>query len=114
MHGARAVRSVARLDLIVKLEAGRRRALTADERLRGRRATRRVLGESVPVLVLGRGSNRAALVEAACLDLRLRQDGVDAVAVLERRQQRAIGRGAAKARRVAAEAKSVAAEAAPT
>ena len=90
MHGKRAVRSVARLDLIVKLEAGRKRALTAEERLRGRRGTRRVLGEAVPLLMLGRGHQLAALVEAACLDLRLQQDGVDAAGALEKRQARAI------------------------
>ena len=93
MHGARAVRSIARLDLVVKLEPGRRRALTAAERLRGRRGTRRVLGEPVPVLALGRGHNLAALVEAACLDRRLQLDGVDAPAALERRQARAIRKG---------------------
>lgn len=92
MHGARAVRSVAPLDLIVTLEPGRRRALTPDERLHGRRRTRRVLGEPVPVLVLGRGHTLAALVEAACLDRRLQQDGVDAPRALARRQARAIRR----------------------
>lgn len=92
MHGRRSVRSVARLDLIVTLEPGPLRALTADERLRGRRGTRRVLGEPVPVLVLGRGHHRAALVEAACLDRRLQLDGVDAAGALEKRQARAIGK----------------------
>lgn len=98
MHGARAVRSVARLDLIVTLESGRSRALSAEERLRGRRRTRRVLGEPLPVLVLGRGRALAALVEAACLDRRLQQDGVDAPAALARRQQRAIDRATPVAR----------------
>lgn len=93
MHGGRAVRSLARLDLIVKLEAGRQRALTPEERLRGRRGTRRVLGESVPLLKLGRGRSLAALVEAACLDLRLQQDGIDAPRALEKRQARAIRKG---------------------
>ena len=92
MHGGRAVRSVARLDLIVKLEPGRARALSAIERLRGRRRTRRVLGEPVPVLTLGRGPNLATLVEAACLDRRLQLDGVDAPARLAKRQARAIKR----------------------
>lgn len=90
MHGARAVRSAARLDLIVKLDTGKARALTATERLQGRRGTRRVLGEAVPVLTLRRGPNLAALVEAACLDRRLQLDGVHAPAALERRQARAI------------------------
>ena len=92
MHGGRAVRSVARLDLIVKLEPGRARALSAIERLRGRRRTRRVLGEPVPVLTLGRGPNLATLVEAACLDRRLQLEGVDAPARLAKRQARAIKR----------------------
>jgi HPr kinase/phosphorylase len=92
MHGGRAVRSVARLDLIVKLEPGRARALSALERLRGRRRMRRVLGEPVPVLTLGKGANLATLVEAACLDRRLQLDGVDAPGALEKRQARAIER----------------------
>jgi serine kinase of HPr protein (carbohydrate metabolism regulator) len=92
MHGARAVRALARLDLIVRLQRGRARALSAAERLRGRRGTRRVLGEAVPVLSLQTRHNLAALVEAACLDRRLQLDGVDAPAALERRQARAIRR----------------------
>lgn len=90
MHGARALRASARLDLIVRLERGRVRALTAAERLRGRRGLKRVLGEPVPVLSLPLRHNLAALVEAACLDRRLQLDGADAPAALERRQARAI------------------------
>lgn len=96
MHGARALRRQVRLDLIVALAAGRR-PLSAGERLSGARAVRRVLGEPVPVLALPRppssgkgGHNLAALVEAACLDRRLRLDGIEADAVLARRQARAI------------------------
>jgi len=99
MHGGRAVRSRARLDLIVRLQRGRVRALTAAERLGGRRAVRRVLGEPVPVLTLPLRHNLAALVEAACLDRRLQLDGVDAPGALDRRQQRAIGRAAMSAAR---------------
>jgi serine kinase of HPr protein (carbohydrate metabolism regulator) len=90
MHGPGAVRALARLDLIVRLQRGRPRAPTATERLRGRRGTRRVLGEPVPVLTLPLRHNLAALVEAACLDRRLQLDGLDAPAALERRQARAI------------------------
>jgi len=97
MHGTRAVRNRARLDLIVRLVPGRPRALTPAQRLGGRRGTRRVLGEPVPVLSLPvrsrpgqTGHNLAALVEAACLDRRLQLDGVDAPAALAKRQARAI------------------------
>jgi HPr kinase/phosphorylase len=90
LHGAGAVRACARLDLVVRLRPGRARALTAAERLGGRRGLRRVLGEAVPVLTLPLRHNLAALVEAACLDRRLQLDGVDARAQLTRRQARAI------------------------
>ena len=90
MHGPGAVRATARLDLVVSLRRGRPRALTADQRLRGRRGLRRVLGEPVPVLTLPLRHNLAALVEAACLDRRLQLDGMDAPAALERRQARAL------------------------
>jgi HPr kinase/phosphorylase len=92
LHGARAVRAGARLDLIVRLQPGRPRALAPRERLAGRRGTERVLGEAVPVLPLPLRHNLAALVEAACLDRRLQLDGADAPAALERRQARAIRR----------------------
>jgi HPr kinase/phosphorylase len=90
LHGARAVRAHARLDLVVRLARGRPRALTAAERLAGRRGLKRVLGEAVPVLTLPLRHNLAALVEAACLDRRLQLDGLDAPAALEQRQARAI------------------------
>jgi len=92
MHGERAVRSRARLDLILRLVPGRPRALRAEQRLGGRRATRRVLGEPVPVRSLPAQTrhNLAGLAEAACLDRRLQLDGVDAPAALAKRQARAI------------------------
>jgi HPr kinase/phosphorylase len=93
MHGRRAVRSRARLDLIVRLQRGKVRALSPQERLRGRREVREVLGEAVPVLTLPLRHNLAALVEAACLDRLLQLDGADAPAALERRQARAIKKG---------------------
>lgn len=105
MHGARAVRSRARLDLILRLAPGAPRALKPAERLLGRRGTRHVLGEAVPVLSLPSpsrsgqtGHNLAAMVEAACLDRRLQLDGIDAPAALEKRQARAIRRGSGKSR----------------
>ena len=91
MHGASALRRTARLDLVVRLAPGRGRRLTAAQRLSGRRAQCRVLGEAVPVLTLPQsGHNLAVLVEAACLDRRLQLDGVDAPAALAKRQARAI------------------------
>lgn len=95
MHGTRALRGCRRLDLLIRLVPGRGRALAAAERLTGRRAQRRLLGEPVPVLSLpaGRaqtGHNLAALVEAAALDRRLRLDGIEPDAELARRQARAI------------------------
>lgn len=93
MHGARALRRQARLDLVVELVA-RRAAPSASARLSGQRSTRRILGEAIPVLSLPRqtGHNLPALVEAACLDRRLRLDGIEADAALTRRQARAIAR----------------------
>lgn len=94
LHGERALRDRTRLELILRLAPGRPRALKAHERLAGRRSTRRILGESVPVLSLPQtGHNLAALAEAACLDRRLQLDGVNAPAALARRQARAIRKG---------------------
>ena len=98
LHGARALRRECRLDLVIRLESRPAKA-TAGQLLTGRRSTRRLLGESVPALALPahsrfekRGHNLAALVEAACLDRRLRLDGIEADAALVRRQARAIRR----------------------
>lgn len=100
MHGARAVRARRRVDLLVTLAPARGRA-GARARLSGRRSTRKLLGEPLPALALPAhsrggqtGHNLAALVEAACLDWRLRQDGIEADAALARRQARAIRRSA--------------------
>jgi len=96
MHGARAVLPLRRLDLVVRLAPAGRRA-GARQLLAGRRGTRRLLGEALPAVTLAvpsrrprTGHNLAALVEAACLDWRLRQDGIEADAALARRQARAI------------------------
>lgn len=98
MHGARAMRARRRVDLLVALAPERGRG-SARARLSGRRSTRRLLGEPLPALSLPvhsrgaqTGHNLAALVEAACLDWRLRQDGIEADAALARRQARAIER----------------------
>ena len=97
MHGARAVRTRCRVDLVIALKPAPRRGASARQLLGGRRGTRRLLGEPLPAVTLpvhsrgGRtGHNLPALVEAACLDWRLRQDGIEADAALVRRQARAI------------------------
>lgn len=89
MHGARAIRTQARLDLVVQL-VPRGRAARGD-RLSGARSRRRVLGEPIPAVAFPQTRhNLAALVEAACLDRRLRLDGIEADAALTRRQARAL------------------------
>jgi HPr kinase/phosphorylase len=93
MHGSRALRKQCRMDLVVKLVRGRR-APDASQVLSGQRSTRQLLGEKIPALSLPAqtGHNLAALVEAACLDRRLRLDGIEADVALSRRQARAIER----------------------
>lgn len=94
MHGAGALRARCRVDLVIRLAPGPARRLRAAERLAGRRSTRRLLGEPLPMLSLPAraqtGHNLAALVEAAALDRRLRLDGIEPDAALARRQARAI------------------------
>lgn len=97
LHGARATRAAQRIELVVNLVPGR--ASRASERLSGRRGSRRILGESLPAISLpaislpaGLGHNLPALVEAACLDQRLRDEGEDAAAAFEQRQARALKR----------------------
>lgn len=91
MHGSRAVRSQARIDLVIKLGTKGRKT-TAQRLLAGRRSSKRLLGELLPVLSLPArtGHNLAALVETAALDRRLRLDGIEADAALMGRQARAI------------------------
>lgn len=91
LHGPGAVRASQRIELVVNLVAG---VLKGTERLSGRRGSRRILGEKLPALSLPArlGHNLAALVEAACLDQRLRDEGRDAAASLGRRQARAMKR----------------------
>ena len=92
LHGEAAAAPRARLELIVELGAGGKPR--AADRLKGRRGRRRILGEAVAVLSLPPElvHNRAALVEAAALAQRLRDEGEDAAATFEQRQARAIGR----------------------
>jgi HPr kinase/phosphorylase len=98
MHGARSVLPQRRVDLVVRLAPPPRRA-GARQLLAGRRGTRRLLGEPLPAVTLPvhsrgarTGHNLAALVEAACLDWRLREDGIEADAALARRQARVIAK----------------------
>lgn len=91
LYGKKAMRPRQRLDLIIRLTPGHGR-LSAAARLAGRRSIQRLLGEKVPVLSLGAGvgDNLAALVEAACLDQRLRLAGFAADRVFAHIQQKAI------------------------
>lgn len=90
LHGARAVRESQRIELIVALDAQDR--IRASDRVSGRRGSRRVLGERLPVISLSSrlGHTLPALVEAACLSQRLRDEGEDSSAAFEQRQARAI------------------------
>lgn len=93
LHGRKALRREARLELIVTLVPGRA-PLKDTQRLSGRRSTRTVLDEPVPVIALpATGARLPALIEAACLDLRAREAGEGADERLSKRQARAIARG---------------------
>ncbi|HEY1076480.1 MAG TPA: hypothetical protein VGE51_07300 [Fontimonas sp.] len=92
MYGARCLRQMTPLDLIIALDALPLQGDTGIERLSGRRGTREVLGIeiaeiSIPIRL---GHNLAVLVEAACRDLKLRRDGYHADEDLTRRQLLAI------------------------
>jgi HPr kinase/phosphorylase len=92
LHGARAARASQRIELVAALAPGR--ASRAAERLAGRRGRRTILGVALPSISLPArlGHNLPALVEAACLDQRLRDEGDDAAAAFEQRQARALKR----------------------
>lgn len=95
LHGAKASQAVERVELVITLDAAKGgKAPRAADRLEGRRGKLKILGVSLPVLSLAArlGHNLPALVEAACLDQRLRDDGADAAAAFEQRQARAIRR----------------------
>ena len=88
-HGARAVKARERLDLIVRLDDAPRPQFSGEERLRGRRAPRRLLDVEVPEILLARGlgHNLAPMVETACRDHWLRLTGTHAADAFEARQQ---------------------------
>lgn len=92
LWGPLAVRDRQSLNLIVHLASAGRAYGAAS--LINRHRTRRLLGESLPVysFVPRLSHNLAALVEAACLNQRLRQRGVAADRTFIRRQQNAIKR----------------------
>lgn len=78
MFGARRVLSRHRLDLVIRLEFRQdalKRQPGALERIEGRRTQRDILGTEVPEISIPirLGHNLAVLVEAACRDLKLRQ-----------------------------------------
>ncbi len=90
LYGASAVRYRQRLDLVIRLAP--RRSPSARAQLNGRRSRQRILGRWVPVLSLSAnvGHNLATLVEAACLDQRLRNRGHTASRAFAARQLKAI------------------------
>lgn len=91
-HGADAVKARERLDLVILLDATYKPVFSGEERLRGRRSTREIAGESIPEISLARGlgHNLAPLVETACRDHWLRLGGYAADLVFEARQNLAL------------------------
>lgn len=89
LYGKQAVRRRQRLDLIVRLTRTRGRPAA---RLLGRRSTQALLGAKIPALSFRSrvSDNLPALVEAACLDQRLRLAGFAADQVFAQRQHKAI------------------------
>lgn len=94
LYGPQALASHAQLDLVIRLEAPRTERDSGLERLSGRRNECVVLGMTLPEITIAirLGHNLAALVEAACLDLQLRQQGYRADDDLSARQAREIRR----------------------
>lgn len=94
LYGAQALASHAHLELVVRLEAPRAAPDSGLERLSGRRGELSVLGMALPEITIPirLGHNLAVLVEAACLDLHLRQQGYRADDDLSTRQAREIRR----------------------
>jgi HPr kinase/phosphorylase len=87
-YGETAVTPRARIDLVVRLDAGTD-ALTPDERLYGRRRTLRLLDTDLPEIVLpARLGHNAVMVETACRDHWLRLRGYVASAVFADAQTR--------------------------
>ena len=98
LYGDAAVAECAPLHLIVDL--GVCGAVTAEERLGGRRTLREVLGEPIATIALPKhvGHSLAVLVETACRDQRLRRAGYDASADLSERQARLLAPAAQSVR----------------
>lgn len=73
LYGVRALRRQQRLNLVVRLI--RRRPLSAEALLHGRHSRQRILGVELQTLSLSvnAGHNLAILVEAACLQQRVRK-----------------------------------------
>lgn len=94
-HGAAAVKPRERLDLVIRLDATERPVFSGEDRLRGRRSHKDILGVAVPEISLARGlgHNLAPLVETACRDHWLRLAGYAADEAFEQRQQAAITTG---------------------
>lgn len=94
-HGPQAVKAAERLDLVIRLDAAERPVFSGEERLRGKRLERHILGVRVPEISVARGlgHNLAPLVETACRDHWLRLSGYAADLAFESRQQQAIALG---------------------
>lgn len=95
MFGASSVISSHRLDLVIRLEFRHEmlaRTPQPLERLEGRRGNMRLLDVDVPEISIPirLGHNLAVLVEAACRDLKLRQNGYRADEDFSARQLQAI------------------------
>lgn len=95
MFGAASLLSEHRLDLVIRLEFRHEmlaRTPQALERLEGRRGSVRLFNTTVPEISIPirLGHNLAVLVEAACRDLKLRQNGYRADEDFSTRQQQAI------------------------
>lgn len=88
-HGPQAVKARERLDLIIRLDDAPRPQFSGEERLRGRRSLRTLLGVDIPEIFLARGlgHNLAPMVETACRDHWLRLTGYQAADAFEARQQ---------------------------
>lgn len=94
LFGRDRLRSRAPLELVIELDPPPLTTASGIERLSGRRGSRHILGVEVPEISIPirLGHNLAVLVEAACRDLRLRQQGYRADEDFSRRQLNAIRR----------------------
>lgn len=92
MFGQSAVRQQKKLELIVHLQHAHENHLPADDRLAGSRSEREILEVMIPQITLPvvAGHNLAVLVEAACRDHILRQQGYAAEQAFAERQSQAM------------------------